>query len=426
MAITLIQSPNNDGNNTTGRFPHAKTGMQVSTFKSDKYSNYEDFMYYIEIENNKTGNKYSNLIPPLEDGGLSYYNLGQAVQNSVWYDYTPATKNIIKSENYIASYNVKYYEYYNSTIQIPSLVEKTYVVGNMILNVYNDGIDQINLLDYICNNDKGKFLTNVNKTLRLKKDDYASFKVLNVKEPIDIDTNIKYLMYDIYLNDGTIISGSKSNHYSAKDPTDVDNTSSVLELPIGPKNIDELFVTTIKLSNGYIFVVNDILTINTSNIDYYYVWTDSNTHTQSSQKYKIDVYCDKDDNLISWENSLGGTDYFNFSKRDKKVITTNQKTYEKNKYDWSGEYYNRVSKRGDTVYQNKYREVYTLYSPYLDTFELEYIEGLFYSENIEMLIDGKWYAGLNLKKKATIIQKGDTGMKQYKFEIEIDKNLILN
>ena len=435
MALTIWNQPNSKDQFSTPVYPHENTGKLAVIFYNDTlYNQYSDYNYYIEIENYKEDKKYKNIVPPLKNtnsmSGLSYLDVIKTVKSSVWYEYNPNTTNIISSPEHLAKYKISVYDYYDSTIQ-PTSTSAYAIVGNQTLSVFNEGdVDQVDILEYMCNSEDSKLLTYNEGVQKFQASDYATWKTYNNNfQAVGTNNpNINYVEYKITKTNGDVYTGIKTNDVSFTSG-DNDLSNATIEIPIGPANINSLYITELELPNGFKYYPNSDIDLNLECGDTYTITTKDSSSASTSKSYQFEIYDGLEDNLISWENDFGGTDYQNFSIIAKKEITTKKKTYSKSKMGWYADPYShedtllgRTKKRADTVYYDKYREVYTYTTEHLSPGELTKIENLFYSKNIEVCIDGKWYAGLNLKKKTNILKNNQIKHKYYTFELEVDKN----
>lgn len=117
--------------------------------------------------------------------------------------------------------------------------------------------------------------------------------------------------------------------------------------------------------------------------------------TELSNWYRFDITdgdCNDFDNVeVSWLNSFGFRDYFDFQKRNDHNIRTSQETYQKLNADWSAQTYSVPSySRGERVYNSSIEDSYTVRTRYLDDAESTYLKNLYISPDVRVKMDGEW------------------------------------
>jgi hypothetical protein len=111
--------------------------------------------------------------------------------------------------------------------------------------------------------------------------------------------------------------------------------------------------------------------------------------------YRVDITdgdCNDFDNVqVSWVNSFGFRDYFDFQKRSDYTTTTTQNTYNKVNANYSATTFSIDStSRGEKVFNSSVEESYTIRTRYLTDAESEYLKNLYWSPDVRVKLDGEW------------------------------------
>jgi hypothetical protein len=115
-----------------------------------------------------------------------------------------------------------------------------------------------------------------------------------------------------------------------------------------------------------------------------------------SEVYRFDITdgdCNDFDNIqVSWLNSLGGHDYFDFQKRNDNSISVERKTYKQLDASWNSDVLTANSyDRGERVYSQSVTEEYTANTRYLTDEESQYLKNLYLSPDVRVkLSGGEW------------------------------------
>ena len=114
-----------------------------------------------------------------------------------------------------------------------------------------------------------------------------------------------------------------------------------------------------------------------------------------SEVYRFNINdgeCNDFDNIeVSWLNSFGVRDYFNFQKRSDYETNVTRNTYKQLDADWaSDEIVVNPYNRGERVFSQEVSETYTANTKYLSDAESEYLKNLFISPDTRVKIDGVW------------------------------------
>lgn len=114
-----------------------------------------------------------------------------------------------------------------------------------------------------------------------------------------------------------------------------------------------------------------------------------------TEVYKLNILepkCNDYDNVqVSWTNSFGFRDYFNFTKRFEKTININRQTYKQDHINWDneGQLSLNSSERGDRVFNTNATTSYTLNTKYLNDDESKFLENLFISSDVRVRLPGQ-------------------------------------
>jgi len=441
MAITIYRQANSKDFASIPIYPHANTGFNALTFGSDKFADYSDFQYYIEVNDYKVDKIYKNLLPPLNISGFSYFNIVQGIQSNVEYHYNPSATSIINAPEHMGKYQFTVYENYNGANHLSRSIQGIY--ANMSLSLWdNREVYQVNPLNYQFNSINSEFLTYSPTTSKVKLADEGTWKGYYGGTEVILANRsfLNEVKYEITKPDGTIVYYTLTNNIpwvNISNLSETDASNNTVQIPVMPHNLTNgsFLLTKVVLPNGYIFYPNMMTEINLDKGDKYCLYVYSTTapylNQRVSKKYCFDIECDDySDLLVSWENELGGTDYYNFSMKEQVTVSNKTKTYTNNRNGWMPEpnlggiefYYGMKDKRRDTIYQDTYRENYKLTSRLLNEEEIEFVNHLFSSKNIEIRIKGEWYPALPNKKTIKLLNNKVHKLKYYQFELTVDKD----
>lgn len=112
-----------------------------------------------------------------------------------------------------------------------------------------------------------------------------------------------------------------------------------------------------------------------------------------SEVYRFDLNdgeCNDFDNIeVSWLNSLGGRDYFDFQKRSDKQINVTRKTYKQLDASWNSNVLeSNTYDRGERVYSQTINTEYTANTRYLSDIESQYLSNLYMSPDVRVRFNG--------------------------------------
>jgi hypothetical protein len=130
---------------------------------------------------------------------------------------------------------------------------------------------------------------------------------------------------------------------------------------------------------------------------HYYVWPASqkndafvqNESTRTYHCYRINIIepeCNDYDVIqVKWLNSVGGTDFFTFQKKNEEKINVKRNTYETTNQDWAGSSWTEYPyDRGKTVFNQEATTVYTANTRYLSDTENEWLKNLYLSPDVKV------------------------------------------
>ena len=205
---------------------------------------------------------------------------------------------------------------------------------------------------------------------------------------------INYIRFITY-NGNTLIADTQINNTISQGggPNNSPNSETV---PQGQYNI-------LGVKSGY---NNSLLTQAATHM---YVFVECQTDdtfvngegTRISKVYRINIKeCEgKDFDIIQvkWLNSLGGTDYYTFTKRNDENINVTRNTFNKTNQDWlSTSWSNYSYDRGETVYNQSAEVNYVANTRYLSDDESQYLKNLYLSPDVKVKFGttGNWESAI--------------------------------
>lgn len=130
---------------------------------------------------------------------------------------------------------------------------------------------------------------------------------------------------------------------------------------------------------------------------YSYAAEDNTGQTELSHWYRFNIVepeCNDFDNIqVSWVNSLGYRDYFDFQKRSDYSVSSTQSTYRRVNADWSATTFAITPEsRGEKVYNKTIEENYVANTRYLTDDESNYLKNLYISPDVRVRFgtDDEW------------------------------------
>ena len=424
MALTLYQEANKiDGDL---KYPHSCKYPALFSATSTMVSTYYDFKYHWRVYD-YTGlliDKYSG---PTEDL-IGRFNPVKIIESFLVEDLSEV-KGITAIE-YLKEYRITVQEFYDGEDQGTEEEYNKSIGGGLGYN-QTDSIEP-----YTITNEKwGDFLTNQQPEIYMKMSEgtrgswmlptntnFAPF------DSIRYHINYEYATGDIF----EWVYGLDPHYFYDFDPTGttIENISSIaIKIPIGYKTLTETVVYRYGYWSGGVWYnsahagqvgVGTHLT-NVTPLDLM-VRTQSGS-TRVSNEYRWDIgLCDNKDITISWINSYGGIDIFNFNKVRKDTISNKRKNYIHNNYDSSSNgLYTNTTKTNKTTYLNDKQYTYNIKTDLLNKSEIELLKGLWVSDNIEMIIDDIVYPITAITNKQPISYKENPEFIMYKFDVSYAK-----
>lgn len=137
-----------------------------------------------------------------------------------------------------------------------------------------------------------------------------------------------------------------------------------------------------------------------TNATHYYAWVEVQAGNdfvalegkRCSRIYRINI----DDNecndfldnvQVRWLNSVGGTDFFSFRKRNDEAIRMTRNTYTQTNQDWAAAVWTQYPyERGSTIYNQVAEENWTANTRYLSDSESNYLKNLYMSPSVQVKI----------------------------------------
>lgn len=143
-----------------------------------------------------------------------------------------------------------------------------------------------------------------------------------------------------------------------------------------------------------------------------YTYNDATGVTSEVHNFHPLVECKFEPVQVSWLNSIGGYDFFTFSKKNEEGKKFTNKVYERNPYELVGS--DMVERdRGETIYFSEHDDFLTVMTDFLDQDDIDGLYDMFSSPDIHAKVDGKWYGMINEEKKAVKYNKNAKGFYQY-------------
>tara|TARA_R100000655_G_scaffold18501_1_gene38896 strand:- start:441 stop:1874 length:1434 start_codon:yes stop_codon:yes gene_type:complete len=175
-----------------------------------------------------------------------------------------------------------------------------------------------------------KFLTNAPTTQYANVDDYGTVGMLNFLPGGSAD-KINQLNFEYFKKDGSSVTESKAQNFSHGGCTNLDSTKCMfLFAGIYPANL-----------RNWSTVFQGLVAADT--IDYYTVQAQSTAGSTLSQKYTIYINCPNakgyESIRLTWLNQWGAWDYYTFTMKSVKSLTTNRTTYNQMSGTWNESQY---------------------------------------------------------------------------------------
>ena len=412
MAITKRVQPGDNPRND--HYVHQSKYKEQYTCTSDDNS-YSDFKYKFELYTTD-GLVNTSMNSALIREGLGVYNPVQFIQNEfdVYFNPDITTWNAIPDGDSMLQYYINVEEY---SVDIAAPDDEDFYKVIAIKN----SVEDFEALDYILTDIDKEMLTNHSDiTLELSLNDVATKRFLN--------GSFRYFGYlfpewNSLVNQMTMTVTKPtgwihyyrfrtSNPYYDRSTIWLSTTNTTLEsmlgrmldFPVGPKQIMAMKWDYVGKTSptgtytGYSYPYS--LNLNTLEVDdeytiQSYTWPKgTNGRTSYPYKFKVVEECaHRDRTMLQWETKLGGFDAFVFDMYRDKVNTIKKSNFRKvrdsvtSDYNYTHDDY----ARGEKTYHTNINTIYNITSDWLSDEEVDYLEDLFYSEDVYAKMDDKWY-----------------------------------
>lgn len=128
---------------------------------------------------------------------------------------------------------------------------------------------------------------------------------------------------------------------------------------------------------------------------------------------------------VRWMNSLGFWDYYTFTKKNEKRWSADRNEFSKSIFDYNTNLQTSADWRGRTVYSQKLVQEFTVSTDFLQDYEMEFLENMFFSPDIQYIdADGVQHAALITEKN--IVEKTYRKDKLFQLEFTLQDAINLN
>tara|TARA_R110002020_G_scaffold115598_3_gene265669 strand:- start:4385 stop:5818 length:1434 start_codon:yes stop_codon:yes gene_type:complete len=182
----------------------------------------------------------------------------------------------------------------------------------------------------------GKFLTNAPFTQYANIDDYGTVAFLN-RLPDATDDKITKINFEYFKKDGSTVTEAISQNWTSGGQTNLDSAAGqFLYAGVFPGNLRNWSATFRAL------VTDDTLD--------YYTFKTENVDGEDGQLYTIRINCPSNKGYesvrLTWLNQWGAWDYYTFTQKSVKSLTTNRTTYTQLDGTWNESYYKMNGYKG--------------------------------------------------------------------------------
>jgi len=299
---------------------------------------------------------------------------------------------------------------------------------------YTDELDLIgknfgyNLSAFNNNSGTKKFLTNSPTTQYANVDDYGTMGMLmlNPLTPTNTQGTIG-VVFNYYDDSGAFIATETVNHspsYGGFVYPDADIQALVLFFGVFPANLQNW---------------STIFNTNIANIAYYDFKITNTAGHGLSELYKININCPNTKGYqpirLTWLNQWGTWDYYTFTMKSTKMISTKGSTYQQLEGSWNSSFYKLDSFRGGKKsFRVNATEKITMNTDFVNESDSEWFEELINSPEVYILEGFKTDpANSALNKYVTPVRLNTSSytkktiandrLMQYTFEVEKTKTL---
>jgi hypothetical protein len=397
MAITTIQH----GNDLDGSlyYPHSCNYPAFFTCSSTDAANYYDFKYLFRVYDS-TGLIYETYKVP-SNNLLGVFNPSKITKSYISSDLS-ATEDM-EALDYQFEYRVTVEEYFDGALIGTEVEFDKSLAGNLTYNFTDSKIPYV-----IENNKVGEILTNqtpdiyYNQSLNTFADwvfttnthgqsvDYVRYEVKYFRESDSREIRFVYSIsnpstYSFLPGDATVNSASTSTY---KFPVGFGNLREATVDKVGWYESDGTYHATPLIGQAGI----------DSNVDEEYTRVSLSVSLYEgsaivSEEYNWNlIQCNNKDVSISWINSYGGIDFFNFNKIRTDVATNERNSYMHNSFEYSSnKIFNSTSRTNVSTYENNKEYLFGLKTDLLGKHEIELLKGFWLSEEIGLYLEDVLY-----------------------------------
>lgn len=264
--------------------------------------------------------------------------------------------------------------------------------------------------------DAGKVLSDFSGNRKIRISDEATISVLNGQfKPSDTNEYVSKpyrcyikvwhdsLYWDLYYISNEASQTTAWTDLSTDNATLQDMSERLISVPVGPINTKaavKKYAYSYDVSGLHdeldVVITPTISIIESTDVKYQVYFTPDTDYTNRNSEiitYEIDSVCPNVYPIrISWENFLGGTDYFNFSLVSNKVVNVSKNTFQKERMNINGTAASYPTyDGGETIYDVNFNETYLANSDIMSVEESLALESLWTSENVYAKIGDTWY-----------------------------------
>ncbi|MAK54934.1 MAG: hypothetical protein CML17_03680 [Pusillimonas sp.] len=305
-----------------------------------------------------------------------------------------------------------------------------------VLQTINDDFGyNLDIFNYIANDDNAKFLTDCPTTLEIGLNDYHTVAFFNNLEG-DFNTAGSGAS-------NTHVRRIQINFYDGLDGTgSIVHTKNIVNLPtFGGIGVSHQNSNSKLVFSG----------VGTANIKQHF------TTTSTFKSYKIQAQDDNDDPItqsytfnivendckgfeklrLTWLNRHGAWDYFNFTKKNIRTVNTTRKNFQQLKGTWNEDNFKlRGYKGGTKTFRTNSKETISLNTDFITEETAIWLEQLFTSPEVYILSEHETLdtGGIGRKYVTPVVIKSQTYTRQtkandkliqYSLEIEMSKNKVI-
>jgi len=327
-------------------------------------------------------------------------------------------------------FSIQYFTAENELVTLKPIVSKAYTVFNGYLKYSDiltlDGVDfGYNLKDFNLNGTSKKFLTNAPLIQNANLEDYGTMPFLTFNNPID---RIRIAYYDSAGGGLAVEYIDFEDSTGAYDSWTKITSNELLFVGCFPANL-----------RGWSTTFQNLVTAGTIQGGHYRIYVVDNTGSQISDTYRINVTCPNlkgyEPIRLTWLNQWGGWDYYTFTMKSIKMISTKGSTYNQLAGTWNEKAYRIDSfKGGKKAFRVNATEKVTMNTDFVNESESQWFEELINSPEVYILEgfqDDSAVSALNqyvtpvrlTTSSYTRKTVANDKLMQYTFEVEKSKTL---